>query len=79
MSWDRAGFDFETLNGITYLAINEAKIRQSPGFREIWEFNTHLARLNDRRLCQDWGWINEHLFRKKELRMIEKQIIIQIK
>jgi hypothetical protein len=28
MSWDRTGFDFERRDGTTYLAINEAKIRQ---------------------------------------------------
>jgi hypothetical protein len=39
MSWDRTGFDFERRDDTTYLAINEAKMRQSPGFREIWDFD----------------------------------------
>jgi hypothetical protein len=70
MSWDRAGFDFERRDGTTYLAINEARIRESLGFREIWELDAHPGRLTERRLSQNWGWINEHLFRKKELKMI---------
>jgi hypothetical protein len=65
-------FHFERRDGTTYLTINEAKIRQSPGFRHLWEFDAHPARLTDRRLSQNWEWINEHFFRKKELRMIEK-------
>jgi hypothetical protein len=72
ISWNRTGFGFERRDCTTYLAINETKIRQSPGFREIWEFDTYAARLTDRRLSQNWGWISKHLFRKNELRMMEK-------
>jgi hypothetical protein len=39
---------------------------------EIWDFDVNRAGLTDRRLFQNWGWINEYLFRKKELRMTEK-------
>jgi hypothetical protein len=44
----------------------------SPDFREIWEFDPHTARLTERRLSQNWRWIDKRLFRRKELRMIEK-------
>jgi hypothetical protein len=30
-------------DGTTFLDINDAKIYQSPGFREIWEFDQHPA------------------------------------
>jgi hypothetical protein len=66
MSWNKPGFDYERRDSATYLAINESKIRQSPEFREIWEFDYQPTRLTDRRLSQKWEWINKHLFKKKE-------------
>jgi hypothetical protein len=38
-SWNKTDFDYERWDGATYLAINELNIRQSPEFRQIWEFD----------------------------------------
>jgi hypothetical protein len=65
-SWQRTGFEYEKRNGATYLIVDEARIRQSPGFQEIWLFDYHPARLSSRRQSQKWGWINEHLFHRTE-------------
>jgi hypothetical protein len=35
------------------------------GFREIWGFDNALDHLSARRQFQNWGWINQHLFREK--------------
>jgi hypothetical protein len=42
---------------------------ESRDFQEIWKFDYHKPELSARREKQRWGWINEHMFRKKE-RMI---------
>jgi hypothetical protein len=65
------GFEYETRNRTTYLHIIEQKIRESPDFLEIWEFDSHEPWLSARRENQRWGWINEHMFRTKERTMLE--------
>jgi hypothetical protein len=50
----------------TYLSVSERQIHQSPDFREISMFDYHGSRLSARRQKQEWGWINEKMFRKKE-------------
>jgi hypothetical protein len=61
----RTGFQYEEKADTRYLTVNEATIRSSPGFQEIWQFDYVLDRLSARRQSQKWGWINQYLFRKK--------------
>jgi hypothetical protein len=71
-SWGKTGFEYQSRDNATYLVINEAKVRQSNAFQEIWLFDYHPARLSPQRLAQKWGWLNEHLFRRKERRFLKK-------
>jgi hypothetical protein len=61
----RTGFQYEERADTRYLTVNEAAIRSSLGFQEIWQSDYVLDRLSARRQSQKWGWINQHLFRKK--------------
>jgi hypothetical protein len=54
----------------TYLRVNERQIRTSTDFREIWMFGYHESRLLARRQKQEWEWITEKMFRKKEQTML---------
>jgi hypothetical protein len=54
-----------------YLSANERQIRESPNFREIWMFDDHESRLSAKHQKQEWGWINEKMFREKERRMLQ--------
>jgi hypothetical protein len=67
----RTGFQYEEKADNRFLTVNEAAIRSSPGFQEIWQFDYVLDRLSARRQSQKWGWINQHLFRKKELQCLK--------
>jgi hypothetical protein len=61
----RTGFQYEERADTRYLTVNEAAIRSSPAFQEIWQFGYVLDRPSARRESQKWGWINQHPFRKK--------------
>jgi hypothetical protein len=50
-----------------YLTVNEAAIRSSTPFREFWGFDHVLDRSSTRTQSQKLGWINQHLFCKKEV------------
>jgi hypothetical protein len=50
----------------TYLGVNEPQIHESPDFRAIWMFDDHESPLSARRQKQEWGWINEKMFRKNK-------------
>ena len=65
-AWIKAGFGHKSRNGTNYLSVDEREIRGSPGFREIWLFDHHESQLSARRQRQNWGWINEHMFRREE-------------
>jgi hypothetical protein len=54
-SWMRTRFQYEERADTRYLTVNEAAIRSSPGFQEIWQFDYVLARLSARRQSQKWG------------------------
>jgi hypothetical protein len=41
------------------LLFDEEKLRQSPGFTELWERDTLLGSLSRRRQNAKFGWINE--------------------
>jgi hypothetical protein len=58
VSWMRTGFQYEERADTRYLIVNEAAIRSSPGFQEIWQFGSVLDRPSTRRQSQKWGWIN---------------------
>jgi hypothetical protein len=65
-SWLKTGFEYETRDEVTYLIVNETKIRQGDAFREVWLFDYHPLGTSKKRAFQRWGWKNEHLFRKME-------------
>jgi hypothetical protein len=65
-SWMRTGFQYEERADTRDVTVNEAVIRSSPGFQEIWQFDYVMDRLSARRQSQKCGWINQHLFRKKD-------------
>jgi hypothetical protein len=67
----RTGWQYEKRADTRYLTVNEVAIRSSPGFQEIWQFGYVLVRLSARRQFQKWGWINQHLFRKKEIQRLK--------
>jgi hypothetical protein len=67
----RTGFQYEEREDTRYLTVKEAAIRSSPGFHEIWQFDYVLYRLSARRQSQKWGWINQHLFHKKEIQRLK--------
>jgi hypothetical protein len=51
----KTGFHDERRDGAAYLAMNEAKSRQSTGVREVWENDAHVGGLTERRLSQNWS------------------------
>jgi hypothetical protein len=53
------------------LTINEAAIRSSPGFQEIWQFDYVLDRVSAQRQSQEWGWIDQHLFPKTKIQRLK--------
>jgi hypothetical protein len=67
----RTGFQYEEKEDTRYLTVNKAVIRSSPDFQEIWQFGYVLDLLSTRRQSQKWGWINRHLFRKKEIQRLK--------
>jgi hypothetical protein len=67
----RTGFQYEEREDTRYLTVNEAAVRSSQGFQEIWQFDYVLDRLSARRQSQKWSWINQHLFRKKEIQRLK--------
>jgi hypothetical protein len=62
-SWEKAGFGFERRDGTMYLCFNEAKLRESPEFCELWGIDYPEGKLSTRRRQQRWGWLNEPFFR----------------
>jgi hypothetical protein len=62
-SWQKAGFGFVRRDGTYYLWVDEAKIRGSPEFSEIWNIDYPEEALPMRRRQQKWGWLNEATFR----------------
>jgi hypothetical protein len=69
--WMRIGFQYEERTDTRYLTVDEAAVRSSPGLQEIWQFDYVLYRLSARRQSQKWGWVNQHLFRKKEIQCLK--------
>jgi hypothetical protein len=61
----RTGFQYEEKADTRFLTVNEAAIRSSPGFQEIWRFGYVLDRLFAWKQSQKWGWISQHLIHKK--------------
>jgi hypothetical protein len=64
-SWARTGFGYQARNITLYLVVKEDRIKAADGFREVRQFDCHPNRLSQRRAAQKWGWINEHLFRRR--------------
>jgi hypothetical protein len=61
------GFEFDTEAEPYRLLLNEEKLRQSEGFRELWSFHFPLDQLSSRRQRQNarFGWINKQETRIK--------------
>jgi hypothetical protein len=53
------GFSFNINTEPYTLAFEEEKLRQSGGFREIWDLNFPLENMSARRRRSKFGWINE--------------------
>jgi hypothetical protein len=65
-SWLKIGFQYEERADTRYLVVDEAAIRSSPGFREIWEFDHVLDRISARRKSQKGdGSMNMTFSRKR--------------
>jgi hypothetical protein len=65
-AWSYAGFEYENRDMTIDLSANKQKIWMSPDFREVWELDYHENQLSARRHPHEWGWIDEHLFRRTE-------------
>jgi hypothetical protein len=72
-AWRQTGFEYENRSMATYLSINEGEVRESRDFSEILMFDYHESQQSARRQKQNWGWINEHKFRKKERTMLRTE------
>jgi hypothetical protein len=53
------GFSYDITQNPYGLLFDEEKLRQSPGFVELWERDTPLESLSKRRRETEFGWINE--------------------
>jgi hypothetical protein len=53
------GFSYDIAQNPYGLLFDEGKLRQSPGFVELWERDTPLESLSKRRREAKFGWINE--------------------
>jgi hypothetical protein len=53
------GFSYDIAQNLYGLVFNKEKLRQSPGFVELWERDTPLESLSKRRREAKFGWINE--------------------
>jgi hypothetical protein len=54
------GFEFETEKEPYRLLLNEEKLRQCAGFRELWPIGVSWDQLSSRRQNARFGWINKH-------------------
>jgi hypothetical protein len=52
-------------NGTQLLWVDEAEIRGSPDFLELWAIDYPEESLSARRRQQKWGWLNRGLFRQE--------------
>jgi hypothetical protein len=52
-------------SGTQYLWVDEAKIRGSLDFLELWAIDDPEESLSARRGQQKWGWLNRGLFRQE--------------
>jgi hypothetical protein len=53
------GFSYDIAQNPYGLLFDEEKLRQSPGFVELWERDTPVESLSKRRREAKFGWINE--------------------
>jgi hypothetical protein len=53
------GLEFDLTQTPYTLLFREEKLRQSQGFREMWEADDHLDQLSKRRREARYGWINQ--------------------
>jgi hypothetical protein len=53
------GFSYDIAQNPYGLLFDEEKLRQSPGFVELWERDTPLESLSKRQREAKFGWINE--------------------
>jgi hypothetical protein len=62
-SWQKAGFGYIVKDSRYYLWVDEPKIRTSPEFVELWNIDYPENALSTRRRQQQWGWLNQAIFR----------------
>jgi hypothetical protein len=53
------GFSYDIAQNPYGILFDEEKLRQSPGFVELWERDTPLESLSKRRPEEKFGWIKE--------------------
>jgi transposase len=59
----RAGFIYtRNADGGYVLGFDEAKIRNAPEFREVWDIDFPMHKLSPRRRTSRWGFLNENAF-----------------
>ena len=52
------GITYEMVNGVQRVSFSEMKLRESVGFRELWDIDFPLEGLSVRRQRSKFGWIN---------------------
>jgi hypothetical protein len=58
-SFGRAGIVCVMTSNQTYvIGFDETRVRESPGFREVWDIDFPLARVSSRRQSSHWGFLN---------------------
>jgi hypothetical protein len=58
-AFEALGFKYDTRTDPYRLLINEKKLRESAGFRELWSLDFPLDGLSSRRRAARFGWINK--------------------
>jgi hypothetical protein len=62
-SFIHAGFIYEANpDGGYTLGFNEAKVRDSSGFKEVWNIDFPIDKLSPRRTDTSWGFLNWEAF-----------------
>jgi hypothetical protein len=52
------GLTFHAIDNIICLHFDEIRLRESPGFQELWEINYPPENISVRRPNGQFGWIN---------------------
>jgi hypothetical protein len=58
-AFQEAGFYFDVSDEPYRILFDEEKLRQTPGFQEIWALDFPLEKLTPRRQAAKFGWVNK--------------------